>query len=122
MSVEPSPFATRPERSLTLYLCAELATMRRFAPAIVIDQNALTGGRPPSGKRMTYDFEPSSLAPLPSTVACQYIASLGGLIAGRVRAQAASVIRSLGTPQAWVVCQPLTVVVKVDVRTTIRVA
>src|SRR5205807_5969539 len=112
MSIEPSPFGTRPEREPTLERSMGLLTMYPTTSVMVSDQKASLGGSCPTGKCRTYSRWPESRRPALSTVVVQYAASCTTLTAGRVRAHAARRRMPLpGWPHLVVVLQPLTVVV-----------
>src|SRR5439155_14008767 len=109
MSTEPSGFCARPDRSPMLYRSMGFATKCSFASAIVSDQNASLGGRPPGGKCRMKSRSPESVCPAPSTPVFQYIASCGTFTGpGKIRAHAARVKMPLpGRPHPKRVIQPL---------------
>src|SRR2546422_5320440 len=112
MSTEPSGFCARPDRSPTLYRWMGLATKRSFASAMVSDQNASLGGRPPGGKCRMKSCSAESGRPAPSTRVLQYIASCGTFTGpGKIRAHAARMKMPLpGRPHPKTVIQPLILV------------
>src|SRR6267378_5651013 len=118
MSTEPSGFCARPDRSPTLYRSMGFATKCSFASAIVSDQNASLGGRPPGGKCRMKSCCPESVCPAPSTPVFQYIASCGTFTGpGKIRAHAARVKMPLpGRPHPKSVIQPLILVALVLAR------
>src|SRR3954453_12419184 len=112
MSIEPSAFAARFERSSKLERLSGLLTIYPTTSVTVSDQKASFGGSCPAGKWRTYACLPLSVCPEPSFVVVQYAASPNTSTRGRALAQAARTRIPLpGWPHLGIELQPLTVVV-----------